>query len=362
MHRERLRLAAEKKWRPSLALIVAAVLGAVLVLPAAALLAILTGSPLTGADLPAAATGLPDFAGPVAIVVSVGLLGAAVIGFVFVRAITRPIEILTRRVRRLAGGDRSALMPLERYGSREISTLADASLGMADALFQRSDYVRTLAAHLTHEVKTPLTSIRGAVELMVDDDGTMTDAERSRFLSQISDDTDRLGQIVDGLRQLATADAGADGGACALDAAVAAAAARESNLVVKCCGVLPKVAMSEENAAIVFAHLFENARGVGAQIVQVDAAGPVGDVDETGFVDIVVSDDGPGVDHAHAARVFDLFYTTRRDAGGTGMGLGIVRAMMASHGGSIALRDARAERAGADALAGAVFMLRYPRA
>jgi len=50
-----------------------------------------------------------------------------------------------------------------------------------------------------------------------------------------------------------------------------------------------------------------------------------------------VEDDGPGVSPGNAARVFDPFFTTARDRGGTGLGLAIVRALIAAHGGTIAL-------------------------
>ena len=50
-----------------------------------------------------------------------------------------------------------------------------------------------------------------------------------------------------------------------------------------------------------------------------------------------MEDDGPGVSPGNAARVFDPFFTTARDRGGTGLGLAIVRALIAAHGGTIAL-------------------------
>ena len=53
---------------------------------------------------------------------------------------------------------------------------------------------------------------------------------------------------------------------------------------------------------------------------------------------MTVSNDGDAISEANRDRIFDAFFTTRRDTGGTGMGLAIVRAIMASHGGSIRLK------------------------
>ena len=52
-----------------------------------------------------------------------------------------------------------------------------------------------------------------------------------------------------------------------------------------------------------------------------------------------VSDDGEGVSPNNRSQIFDSFFTTRRDSGGTGMGLAIVRAMLDAHGGAIRLLD-----------------------
>ncbi|NWM24758.1 sensor histidine kinase, partial [Escherichia coli] len=68
---------------------------------------------------------------------------------------------------------------------------------------------------------------------------------------------------------------------------------------------------------------------------------------------IEVEDDGPGIPEADRARIFEPFFTSRRSAGGTGLGLPIARSLLASHGGTIAL--AAAER-------GTCFEIRVPAA
>ena len=55
------------------------------------------------------------------------------------------------------------------------------------------------------------------------------------------------------------------------------------------------------------------------------------------WLKVTVSDDGEGVSPNNQTQIFDSFFTTRRDSGGTGMGLAIVRAMLDAHGGAIRL-------------------------
>lgn len=107
--------------------------------------------------------------------------------------------------------------------------------------------------------------------------------------------------------------------------------------------------MSAENVRIVLAHMADNAQRHGATELAISAER----TDET--LHITLRDNGTGISHANRALIFDSFFTTRRDSGGTGMGLAIVRAIVAAHGGSIALIDE--EIGGAQ---GAAFVLHVP--
>ena len=89
--------------------------------------------------------------------------------------------------------------------------------------------------------------------------------------------------------------------------------------------------MSAEKAMIVLTHLTDNAVRHNATSVQIEAAS------ESSSVRLTVSNDGDPISDANRDKIFDAFFTTRRDTGGTGMGLAIVQAVMVSHGGSIRL-------------------------
>ncbi len=89
--------------------------------------------------------------------------------------------------------------------------------------------------------------------------------------------------------------------------------------------------MSAEKALIVLSHLADNAVRHNAKTIRLEAAR------EDGMIRMTVSNDGDPISATNRERIFDAFFTTRREQGGTGMGLAIVRAIMTSHGGAIRL-------------------------
>lgn len=309
------------KWRPSLSLIVFSVLLAVFVLPFLVVgFMVYTGSSNVSLSLSMApALGL-------AIVVVAG------VGFVFVRAVTRPIGELTERTRRLMDGDRCAIAPLAWHGSREIAALSYGLFSMADGLFSRAEHISTFATHATHEIKSPLSSIRGAVELLLEDTGDMPADDRRRFLENMNADCARITLLLERMQELARADNPLDQGESTVERAIAGLRARFSNLTLDISGAIDQsVAIPLESLEIVLSHLIENAEQHGAGHVRVLAT-----VDDN-CLQITVTDDGNGVSCANEDRIFDLFFTTRRDGGGTGLGLGIVRTLLRAHNGDIVL-------------------------
>ncbi len=261
------------------------------------------------------------------------------IGFLFHRTITEPMRELVERTNQIGKGDRAALRPLKRHGTGEFATLSQSFLEMARRLDMRSHFISTFATHVSHELKSPLTSIQGAAELLRDDvdEPDMDDDDRRKFLDNIIADTDRLAKISGRLRDLARAENPVAVGATRLTDAVAILRASFATLDIRASGDLDMpVRMSEENAMIILSNLADNATRHGSTVFELSAAR------QGTLLVLNVSDNGEGVSPNNRARIFDSFFTTRRDSGGTGMGLAIVRAVLEAHGGTIRLADSEA--------------------
>lgn len=258
-------------------------------------------------------------------------LGATfIVGLIFVRAISGPIRALTRRSLRIGAGDREALQPLAIHGNREIHALSESMLEMSRKLFDRNDYISTFANHVTHELKSPLTAIQGAAELLQDGGEGLSAGEREKFLDNILRDTNRATLLLNRLRDLARADSVEIGGSCRLADVVVGIRGRVQGVSID----LAKDAdlpMSAENARIVFENLIDNSRKHGADRVEIASE------TQDKALKVRVMDNGEGISAGNTDQVFDLFFTTRRDKGGTGMGLGIVQALLKAHGAGIRL-------------------------
>lgn len=274
------------------------------------------------------------------------VLGATfLVGLIFLRAISGPIRALTSRSAKIGAGDRDALKPLAIHGNREIHALSESMLDMSRKLFERNDYIRTFANHVSHELKSPLSAIQGAAELLQEGGRDLPQADREQFLTNILHDTERASLLLNRLRALARAESVDIAGTCSLAEAVGKIRTEACTLAIDC----PRDAdlpMSEENARIVLDNLIDNAARHGADRVEV-----VADMDGRALT-IRVGDNGTGISDGNAAQVFDLFFTTRRATGGTGMGLAIVQALLKAHGASIRLLPGH--------VGGAVFELVFP--
>ena len=259
-----------------------------------------------------------------------------IIGFVFHRTIIRPVRALIARTTAIADGDRAALRPLDHHGTAEFAQLSQSFLDMAASLAARSEYVSTFAAHVSHELKSPLTAISGAAELLIDDiaEPTMTLAQRRQFLVGIQSNADRLGALVARLRDLARAETMPAIGTCRPAEVIDTLRDGGPEVKIETAGDLDRnVAMSAETLALVLGHLVDNAISAGAGRVVISG------VAKNDRLIIVSADDGPGISPANRTRIFDPFFTTRRADGGTGMGLSIARTMVANHRGSLDLVD-----------------------
>jgi signal transduction histidine kinase len=156
------------------------------------------------------------------------VLLATVAGFALLGMLTisRPLRAVTEQAKRTAEGERGAMSPVAHPMLREVAELSEALTRMAATLEQRADYIRDFAAHVSHEFKTPLTTIRGTVELLREHLGDMTPEDRERFLANLDAEADRLTRLVTRLLELARADVMHAGEECRPAAVLARVAER----------------------------------------------------------------------------------------------------------------------------------------
>ena len=323
----------EQKWRPPLSWIVAAVLLGVLALPTAIVLWFYAIS------YPATRMGPVEIAA-----IGFAVVLTLIIGIVFSRTITGPINALIKTTEAIERGGARPVTPPDQHGTREIAALSQSFLDLAGRLVERTGYVHSFAAHVSHELKSPLTAIRGSAELLLDD--SMPADDRKRFLEHIIADSDRLAGLLERLRTLARAEIPLDGKGVTASRIVELLRPRYPALAIVAEGQTEMpLALSEEAALVVLTQLADNALQQGARSMRLTAGS------SAGLARIVVADDGSGIAPADRGRIFQPFFTTRRETGGTGMGLEIVRTMIEAHGGSVSL---------AESASGAAFELVVP--
>lgn len=257
-----------------------------------------------------------------------------IVGFLFWRTITRPMHQLIGHMRAIGVAGRDAIRAPAHHGTRELAMLSQGFLEMAERLYDRTDYIATFAAHVSHELKSPLSSIRGAGELLRYSGAEMSEGERAKFLDNIIADAQRLTALLDRLRELARADNPQAGGTTTLVPVVAAMRRAFCNLSIEAEGCLDQaIGMSADNTTIVFGHLADNAAHHQAKSLRIRARR------SADAISVAVMNDGEPIAHNNRDKIFMPFFTTRREGGGTGMGLEIVRSLLRAHGGSIHLSD-----------------------
>lgn len=254
------------------------------------------------------------------------------------RAIARPIDALRAAARRVAAG-RGDVPPVPPTAAIELQDLYRDFGAMAQAIDTRSRYLRDFAHAVSHEFKTPLAGIRGAIELLQDHEATMTAADRRRFLANADADAARLTLLVSRLLDLARADMIVAGAGETTDIVAAARSVADAHasdraaIRIKSDFATRRAAIPPATIEAVLTILVENSVKAGAATIILSIE------DFAGGVSVTVIDDGDGIPAGDRQRIFEPFFTSRRARGGTGLGLPIARSLLAGVGGSIELLD-----------------------
>lgn len=308
--------AIRRKWRPSLGLVLGGALAFTLAAPPAG---VLVTNGLSGSL---------GFRNAALLVTAGVVLGTAVLGYLLWRLILGPVRALTERAEALGQGESMALLePLRHYGTREMGELGRRVQEMAAQLQGREATVRSFTDHVTHELKAPITAVRGAAEMLEEADGL--GGQDRRLVATVSAAADRMDRLLTELRRVAVLRATDFRGTARLADEIGRLRADLPGLGLEVEGAAIPLPLSLEGLRIVLSQLLSNAAQHGATRVRLTVApgdpGPA----------LLVEDDGPGIAEGDRARIFDPFFTTRREEGGTGLGLHIVRSLLEAHGGRI---------------------------
>lgn len=264
-------------------------------------------------------------------------------------SIARPIRELIRQTEKLKRGEQKVIELLKNPVTVEIAQLSESFADMSRALSERTDYIRRFATHVSHEFKTPLTSIQGALELLEDHAETMSEARRQRFMANLLADTHRLKQLVNRLLDLAHAEAMLPRRpACNLQEVVDQLkyryAERGLHVELDTASAQP-LAIAPEALETVLVNLFENSLQHGASRMRIHSER------REDRLRIGLQDNGAGISRENRNKIFTPFFTTRRNAGGTGLGLEIAASLLKTYGAEIELGDCTQ---------GALFWVRLP--
>lgn len=306
-----------RKWRPSLWLVLGGALAGTLGLSLAGLVTLR----YLGAEI--------GFR-PAAALVAIGIgFATLALGVLLVRLLLRPVSELSKRAEAVRTGLAEGAEPLEHYGTQELHRLGQSVLDMAQTLQRREASIRTFADHVTHELKTPVSAVRAAAELL--NDNPELNSEDRILVGQIQGAAEQMQDQLNALHRITAAREPAYHGICRLNDVLTSVQSELPDLELTTSGgdiILP---LAPHGIQIVLTHLLDNAARHGATRVTLDVA------EAESSPIILITDDGPGISQGNQDHVFEPFFTSRRDTGGTGMGLPIVRNLLQAHGAGITL-------------------------
>jgi len=280
---------------------------------------------------------------PLAQAACVGGLIAFVLAAVITRTITRPLQAMSQAAAYVAAGHLEQSVPVS--GPPEVRQMAESFNRMSAEVKLTQQSQRDFLANVSHDLKTPLTSIQGYSQAIID--GTAKDPTHAAEI--IHDEASRLNRMVIELTDLARIQAGRlSMRAAAVDLSqITGVVTQRLKLVAQNKGIglvsdtprTPEIAGDGDRLVQVIHNLVDNA------IKYTPPGGTVRvqtRVNRNG-VEVIIADSGPGIPQHDLPRIFERFYQVDKARGpsrGTGLGLAIVNEIVRAHGGQIDVQSA----------------------
>jgi two-component system OmpR family sensor kinase len=274
---------------------------------------------------------------------------AALLSLPLLNRALRPLHRVAATAEAIAAGDLEQRANLTRTRDEvgrlgiAFDTMVDRLQAALSAATASEERMRRFLADASHELRTPLTALRGTAQVLLRQGGSGR-PEVDLALQAMHDETVRLSRLVDDLLTLSRLDAGQP-----LDPQSVTLRPFLEGFVERYGGVWPSRTIRVDTAAIdgstVFAdpealrRILTNLVDNAARYSQVGKPITLACRTDTACVTIQVRDEGPGLDPAEAARIFERFYrgnkSRSRQSGGSGLGLAIVDALVKESGGHI---------------------------
>jgi two-component system, OmpR family, sensor kinase len=306
-------------------------------------LVVVVGAPLETRD-----NALATLRTELLVVGPVGLLLASLIGYLIAAAALRPVERMRARAAAISASRLSERLPVS-PARDEVARLGDTLNEMLGRLQTALVRERSFVADASHELRTPLAHLQAEVELALESPRHRVELEAA--LRSVGSETDRLSQLTADLLLLARVDEGAlpiRRGDVELGDLVESVVSRfgrrakEDGREIEIDSKKARIRVDRLRLEQALGNLIENAYRHGSGVIRVSAA-LKGD-----SLELHVTDEGSGIAPEFAPRAFDRFSRgdQSRTSGGAGLGLAIVAAVAAAHGGSVAI--AKTNHGGAD--------------
>ena len=285
---------------------------------------------------------------------SVLIVGSTLIALFVFGPARRRLKQLQEATVRFGAGDMTARAPDR--GGDEVAALARSFNQMGDELASRARALeisdnarRQLLADVSHELMTPLTAMRGYIETLTMKELELDDATRDRYLHIIDEETHRLERIIGDLLDLARLEGG--GGTMRREEVAVQSlfervhSRHERELTARHVTLAANIAKGAETVIGDPDRLEQALQNLAANALRHTPDG--GDVVLSadvveGKLRLRVRDSGEGIPAEHLPLIFDRFYkvdASRKAAGGSGLGLSIVRAIVERHGGTVAAHN-----------------------